>query len=221
LFNCFCSVGIYQSILLVYPCLFAFSPSFFRCSRSSSATSTTEPNIPSSEISALQDFYNAAGGILWNWHYTGQIWDFSGNPNPCSEDWQGILCSSQIEGSTHIHVKALYLKSFDMFGYIPNSVALLKNLTTLNFYDNALYGTIPSSLATLQYLEYLDLSENSLTGSIPANIGTLMTSLAQLRLYNNYLTGIIPDSITQFEDLIVLFLERMSLVMGGVWVEKG
>ena len=52
-----------------------------------------ELNIPPSELSALEDLYYATGGADWDWGKgptAGAEWNFTGNPNPCSDNWQGV-----------------------------------------------------------------------------------------------------------------------------------
>ena len=56
-----------------------------------------ELNIPPSELSALEDLYYATGGACWVWKMgpdAGAECNFTGNPNPCFDNWQGVTCST-------------------------------------------------------------------------------------------------------------------------------
>jgi hypothetical protein len=41
------------------------------------------PNLPSYEISALHDLYNATDGEDWRWKPVGSHWVFTPTANPC------------------------------------------------------------------------------------------------------------------------------------------
>lgn len=53
-------------------------------------------SLPSYEIEALYDLYNATGGSYWKWASyddPSMIWNFNQeNVNPCADRWQGITC---------------------------------------------------------------------------------------------------------------------------------
>ncbi|KAF8049633.1 hypothetical protein N665_2164s0009 [Sinapis alba] len=84
-----------------------------------------------------------------------------------------------------------------IYGQVPESIGLLKELHVLNLSRNAFTGHIPPSLANVTALESLDLSQNKLSGEIPPKLGDL-SSLAWINVSHNQLQGSIPQG-TQFQ----------------------
>ncbi|KAK9993344.1 hypothetical protein SO802_023047 [Lithocarpus litseifolius] len=77
-------------------------------------------------------------------------------------------------------------------GEIPESIATLKGLHTLNLSNNKFVGHIPSSMGNLAQLESMDLSQNKLSGEIPRQLAQL-TFLASFNVSYNLFTGSIPQ----------------------------
>ncbi|XP_023879588.1 receptor-like protein 6 [Quercus suber] len=82
-------------------------------------------------------------------------------------------------------------------GEIPESIATLKGLHTLNLSNNMFTGHIPSSIANLTQLESMDLSQNKISGEIPQQLLQL-TFLESFDVSYNNLTGSIPQG-NQFD----------------------
>ena len=164
------------------------------------AQPTSIQNIPSIQMNALHDLYDSTGGRYWRWrrerevsienHYA--IWNFSGYHNPCSEKWQGLLCSCESSGyisvrnssfspisfttssnSTNCSVSALVLVAFNMTGILPQSIGNLTSLHLLSLSINRIHGRIPSSIGNCSYLQVFELSFNNFTGYIPTELFTL------------------------------------------------
>ncbi|GLT64316.1 hypothetical protein SLA2020_368200 [Shorea laevis] len=55
-------------------------------------------------------------------------------------------------------------------GSIPDSIASLTQLVSLDMSNNNFSGSIPDSIASLTQLVYLDMSNNNFSGSIPDSI---------------------------------------------------
>jgi Leucine-rich repeat (LRR) protein len=108
------------------------------------------------------------------------------------------------------NLSALDLSSNGLTGTIPNELALMSNLSALDLYDNSLNGTIPSQIALMSKLTYLDLSGNRLNGTIPSEV-ELLTKLTWLLLNSNGLTGTIPSQIGLLSNLYTLALSSNSL----------
>ncbi|CAN7054004.1 unnamed protein product, partial [Brassica rapa subsp. trilocularis] len=66
---------------------------------------------------------------------------------------------------------AINLAGNRLYGKIPESIGLVKELRLLNLSGNAFTSDIPQSLANLTNLETLDLSNNKLSGQIPQDLG--------------------------------------------------
>lgn len=183
-------------------------------------------NIPISEFTALEQFYNATNGDFWIYtannsllahedaNPVGNQWNFTGSTalqNPCLDDWQGVRCdcNSSDENDTlnnYCHVTSITLISYNLTGTLPNCLPRLPYLRNLALAFNTLIHQIPQNIEELSNLISLDLSSNFFTGSFPV----FLTSLPQLKIidigYNRHLNGTIPTELTKMSNLKVLGL---------------
>ena len=116
----------------------------------------TSPNLSVDEIDALQDLYDATNGANWDWETVtsnAQKWNFSA-PDP-ADYWQGVSCACHAE-TNNCTLTSLILTSYNLVGYLPNSIGTWGNLSTLSLYSNKITGTIPNSIGKLRQLTYLD-----------------------------------------------------------------
>jgi Leucine-rich repeat (LRR) protein len=89
---------------------------------------------------------------------SGELPDFS----TVSPNLKVLILSHQKQGN-----------SPGLIGPIPESLANLNFLTTLNLGGNSLSSTIPPVLGNIGQLKVLDLSKNQLSKFIPASLGRL------------------------------------------------
>lgn len=164
------------------------------------------PNVPPSELSALQNLYDSTNGDYWIWSNFADVgvpWNFTGDARPCTNNpsfnWEGILCSFEAANNSY-HVQQLLLPGHNLTGTIPTSIDQLPRLTRLVLPSNSLQGHIPSSIGNLLMLRVLILHSNAFTGSIP-NTLTQLNSLHVLNLNNNDLAGPIPSSVAEWTEL--------------------
>ena len=170
--------------------------------------------LPESEINTLFDIYSATNGPNWTIppQFTGQLWNFTGNFNPCADLWYGVYCSANVTvEDPFLHVEQLAMDSFNMRGFIPNSISNLSHLNRLYFGDNGLNGTIPKEIFEISKLQYLDLSHNYLNGSIVIPDTITTTQLIALNLINNELTESIPATIGLLQNLTQIMLDNNHL----------
>ncbi|CAN1168369.1 Receptor-like protein 52 [Linum perenne] len=108
----------------------------------------------------------------------------------------------------------LRLDGVNLSAQIPDSLAELKNLTTLRMANCGLIGTFPKKIAqSLTLLEYLDLSNNQLQGPIPRSIFEL-SSLDTLSLSSNRFSGSVQLSwIHTLQNLKNLDLSNNNLIV--------
>ena len=99
---------------------------------------------------------------------------------------------------------------------IPESVAQLRQLQTLNLHNNKLM-TLPESLSQLHRLQSLDLSSNQLT-ALPDSIDQL-NEPQSINLYNNLLSGL-PEPIGRLQQLQILDLRYNQLTMLPEFIGK-
>jgi Leucine-rich repeat (LRR) protein len=165
-------------------------------------------NVPDTEITALQDLYDATNGDSWNWIGTGNQWNFT-DPNPCVDAWQGVTCS-QVPIDGYLHVVEVELSGYGLVGYIPMSIAQLTQLGTFRLSYNELTGTVPESISQLTVLAVLFMNSNLLTGTIPDSIDQL-SQLSVLDLDSNLLSGTLSDSLLGLTQLTGLYLDYNSL----------
>ncbi|XP_066387653.1 polygalacturonase inhibitor 2-like [Miscanthus floridulus] len=98
--------------------------------------------------------------------------------------WEGISCNATTGRVTELTVFALNISA-----PVPDAIANLTALQTVNFAYNRLYGSIPAFLGphALPDLTFLRLDGNRVTGTIPPTV-TVFT----LSLVGNRLTGPLP-----------------------------
>jgi Leucine-rich repeat (LRR) protein len=179
--------------------------------------SSTEYAFPASELQALRDLYLSTNGSDWSWRtnnqseLVGQPWNFStSQTNPCTQNWQGVTCSSQCTISP-CNVTGLDLTAMNLCGELPTSINQLTELKILVFYRNFLNSTIPSSLGTLIHLTVLDLGSNLFSGTFPTQL-THLQNLSKLYLNLNLLQGSIPPQIGNLSKLTTLQLRGNSFM---------
>lgn len=136
--------------------------------------------IPAAECQALTAFYEAANGTGWK-EQSGWL----DSTTPCA--WFGVSC----EGG---HVVSLALVDNNLGGQLPDALAGLTNLKTLDLHQNGIEGGIPAAFGSLSHLEKLDLSANRLSGAIPFELGEV-AALAEIDLSFNQLTGSAPSAL--------------------------
>jgi len=99
-------------------------------------------------------------------------------------DWYGITCDNE-----NNRIKRIDLSENNITGTLPNEIASLSNLVTLNMSYDDISGTIPEEFFDLLgELKKLDMQENQISGTIPAS----KSRLRFLDLGNNSLTGSFP-----------------------------
>ncbi|URD99263.1 Di-glucose binding within endoplasmic reticulum [Musa troglodytarum] len=145
-----------------------------------------ESKTSADEVSALQILKSSMGlprRLGWN-----------GDPCvPQQHPWSGLGCQFDSKSGNWV-IDGLGLDNQGLKGFLPNDIAKLQHLQSINFSENNLYGAIPSSLGTIAGLQTLDLSYNQLNGSIPESLGQL-TLLQILNLNGNLLSGRVPASL--------------------------
>ncbi|XP_020891687.1 receptor-like protein 12 [Arabidopsis lyrata subsp. lyrata] len=93
--------------------------------------------------------------------------------------------------------RAIDFSGNQIYGKIPQSICVLKELRLLNLSGNAFTSDIPRFLANLTNLEALDLSRNKFSGQIPQDLGKL-SLLSYMNFSHNLLQGPVPRG-TQFQ----------------------
>lgn len=163
--------------------------------------------FPSSQLEALSDLYYATNGsnwIFWNCD-NSSVWAFEEGANPCTENWCGITCYTDISS-----VKGLNLDSNNLSGTIPESISQLVDLETLDLGGDQIYGTIPSSIGLMRKLKLLSLSYCDFEGSLP-DIFSEESNLQFLDLSYNALEGTVPISFKKLKDILIINLSNNKL----------
>lgn len=172
--------------------------------------------FPEYELSVLREFYDDLDGENWLWladeEAYGIPWNFTGNPDPCTDRWQGIYCTcgtsssyrfqnhySKYASYGYTDFIATYYSDTESFSVPEIASVNACNVEKLNLAGYGLSGTIPNTLSNLTLLQGLRLADNSIEGTVNAYLWNL-TSLEVLTLDKNLFTGDIPyrtESITQ------------------------
>ncbi|XP_059315674.1 receptor-like protein EIX1 [Lycium ferocissimum] len=90
-------------------------------------------------------------------------------------------------------LKIIDFSSNELVGRVPEEIAQLDGVLSLNLSRNNLTGNIIEGIGKMKMLQSLDLSENQLTGKIPTSLAQLHF-LSVLDLSSNNLSGKIPSS---------------------------
>ncbi|KAM1300227.1 hypothetical protein EV1_011576 [Malus domestica] len=101
----------------------------------------------------------------------------------------------------------------DLTGNIPELI--LRKLQRLYLYSNSFYGPMPDSIASLTRLVSLDFHNNSLSGHIPQGIGQLQV-LQDLDFSNNFLSGPLPSEMSSLKHLETLDVSFNPLRLSAV-----
>ena len=141
-----------------------------------------------SDYVALDSFYQATNGAIWN-----NAADWLSNCDPCGEEvgnnaWEGLFCINN-------RVTGIALGAKNLTGTLPPEIGDLSELNFLNLTTNNLTGFIPPEIGNLSKLKWsLRLDNNQFTGNIPPEIGNL-SQLTSLDLWNNQLEGTLPSEL--------------------------
>uniref|UniRef100_A0A803NHG0 non-specific serine/threonine protein kinase n=1 Tax=Cannabis sativa TaxID=3483 RepID=A0A803NHG0_CANSA len=111
----------------------------------------------------------------------------------------------------------LFENSFS--GVIPAEFGEFRRLVNLSLYTNNLTGPLPLKLGSWAEFDFIDVSENFLTGPIPPDMCKRGTMKKLLMLQNN-LTGEIPESYANCPTLLRFRVSKNSLtgkVPAGIW----
>jgi hypothetical protein len=157
---------------------------------------------------ALSTFFYATGGEDWSintdWLDFNQQecdWYFGGDGGPCND---GVYTD-------------LFLERIDMAGSLPEELAILTGLQTIQLENGIFTGSIPTRLGELTDLEVLGLRNLGLDGEIPSELGVL-TNLDLLLLSGNDLSGSIPSTLGLLTRLTAFLVSRGTL-SGNIPVE--
>lgn len=151
--------------------------------------------ISTAEGVALSDLISAMPRLL---DLSPVPWNAANISSVCDSRWTGAIC---YENSVY----ELQLESRDLFGFIPDSIDGLGNLTTVSLWNNSLTGTLPASLGNLTKVRFLYLDHNNFTGQVPPSIMAL-PALANMDLEHNSLSGsiiAIPGAVNSLEELYI------------------
>ena len=180
-------------------------------------------NVFLQEREALMAFYDLMNGPNWsrsdNWGSDKPLnqWYGIGSTIGWEDDRRydghvrsiflpGIGVSGDLEKAIKILEDLPYLEDFSIQGNplkqpIPASIARLKGLRRISFWECQLTGKIPPELGNLEKMEYLEIFGNpELTGPIPASLGNL-SEAKWINVSCCDLTGNIPVEITKLNKL--------------------
>jgi len=152
--------------------------------------SLSEVNVlPYNEFTALYDLYVSTRGNEWRgtnsneqmiganasaWHFPPRLkngtW-LTPLPNPCAENWQGVICSCSASGNKTEFLPGSYY--YDYALVVANNSAPC-NVVKLYLGFSNLHGSIPSSIGYLIHLTHLHLGANAITGKQSIVIGYLI-----------------------------------------------
>ena len=181
------------------------------------ASGTSEITVFDSDRTALVALYNATDGPNWvdntNWLTDARLGEWYG----VTANSGGRVVQLDLSGQWDDEARAIVLHG--LRGELPDEIAHLTQLTSLNLSDNDLNGPIPPELGQLVNLKSLFLGRNGLSGPIPPELGNL-SELSDLRLYSNDLSGEIPPELGSLSNLSFVHLSGNGL-SGAIPPELG
>jgi hypothetical protein len=179
--------------------------------------------IPDRERSALETLYRATGGDQWRMR---DGW-LGARGSECG--WYGVTCTA---GATEVHIVGIRLHRNRLSRTLPEALADLRKLQSLDLHSNRLAGEIPQWLAQMPALERLRLSDNrydsiggqllghgpdtmdfsgnQLRGALP-DLPSSAPGPEHLNLSNNALDGGLPASWFGMQRLRVLDVSGNAL----------
>lgn len=139
------------------------------------------------DVNAINNLYTSLGSpAIPGWTANGG--------DPCSEQWQGILCVNS-------NITSITINAANLAGELGNSLGNFTSIITIDLSNNNIGGSIPENLPLT--IQRIFLSANQLTGSIPTSLSQL-TFLSDMSLNSNNLSGELPDSFQSLTGLINL-----------------
>ncbi|XLR20134.1 hypothetical protein HN51_066873 [Arachis hypogaea] len=127
---------------------------------------------------------------LWNWN----------KGDPCTSNWNGVLCPLNVGADGHFHVKELYLMTMNLSGNLTPQLDQLSQLEIMNFMWNNITGSIPREIGNITSLRLLLLNGNALSGNLPYELGNLQ-NLNRFQVDQNQLSGPIPPSFANLSSV--------------------
>jgi len=150
---------------------------------------------------ALAVLYYAMGGNGWE-YTTSMRW--MGPENECAwntELQNGTFIGVDCKGGPS--VRSLILPGIGLTNNIPNEIAILSDLSLIDFSGNNLKGRLTPKLGNLTLLQSLELGRNLFTGAFPDFFDS-MSSLTFIDLSHNKITGEFPTSFGKLDKVTTL-----------------
>ncbi|XP_044501143.1 phytosulfokine receptor 2-like [Mangifera indica] len=122
--------------------------------------------------------------------------------------WDGVVCDDQSNVSVPSRVVMLKLARKGLKGMIPNSIASLDQLKSLDLSFNHLQGVLPVEFSNLKQLEFLDLSHNNLSGPVSGLLSGLRM-IRSLNVSSNSFNGNLSE-LREFPNLAVFNVSNNS-----------
>ncbi|CAL2235881.1 unnamed protein product [Prunus armeniaca] len=117
------------------------------------------------------------------------------------------------------NIVSLQLYNNGLSGEVPAEFGEFKKLVNMSLYTNKLTGTLPQKLGSWSKVDFIDVSENFLTGTIPPDMCKMGTMRGLLFLQNKF-TGEIPQNYAKCSTLKRFRVKYNSLsgvVPAGIW----
>lgn len=156
---------------------------------------------------------------MWFQSPVGSV-KFHGSSNWLTEahecDWAQVVCIDIHGGKKpKRYVVEIQLEVDNMYGRIPDNVALLTTLSRYYVEYNHLGSTIPTTIGKLTSLVAFNAAHNKIHGTLPEEIGQLQR-MQWFDVGPNLLTGTVPSSIGSFTNIWVFDVSRNVGLTGTI-----
>lgn len=183
------------------------------------SASITQLTDESADKDVLVTLYHALKGESWQnnegWLSDAPIGEWHGVTVHEDRVVELTLSYNQLSGDLPnelarlTHLETLDLRWNALTGHLPN-LGDLREVRSLLLTDNKFSGPLPTWIGDLETLERLDFSLNQFEGEIPAEVGKLK-ALQSLAIHHNNLSGAIPREIADVHALRRLILNDNTL----------
>lgn len=145
-------------------------------------------------LPVLRALYASTDGASW-----AQPWDLNDPTAPCH--LSDVTCNTAVGDITSLSLGGRGLR-----GYLPNALANLTGLTSIDVSRNFISGTLSATYAAWTSVTTVNVSANMLSGSLPPEYASWSSTIKQFYANGNALSGSLPLSYSNWTSLTTFYV---------------